>query len=75
MMGNALLELAVFGRRAGEAAAADSRGERPRNVGLTHLATWRRGLIEAGLSLDRKAPMLFPAYGNIAATALRGRAA
>ncbi len=75
MMGNALLELAVFGRRAGESAAADSRGERPRNIGLTHLAEWRRGLIEAGLSLDRKAPMLFPAYGNIVATALRGRAA
>ena len=74
MMGNALLELAVFGRRAGEAAAADLRGERPRNVGLTHLAKWRRGLIKAGLSLDRKAPMLFPGYGNIAATALRGRA-
>ncbi|UFN47037.1 FAD-binding protein [Roseomonas sp. OT10] len=75
MMGNALLELCVFGRRAGAAAAADSRAERPRNVGLTHLADWRRALIAQGLPLERKAPMLFPPYGNYDAATARRRAA
>jgi L-aspartate oxidase len=75
MMGNALLELVVFGRRAGESALADARGERPRNVGLTHLADWRRALITQGLPLDRKAPMVFPSYGNFDIATARGRAA
>lgn len=65
LMGNALLELVVFGRRAGASAAADARVERPRNVGINHLADWRRGLIAQGLSLAEKAPLLFPPYGNV----------
>ncbi len=64
MMGNALLELVVFGRLARASAAADARGERPRNVGLTHLADWRRAMEGQQLPLDRKAPLLFPTYGN-----------
>lgn len=75
MMGNALLELVVFGRRAGDAAAGDARGERPRNVGLTHLADWRRALIAQDLPLSRKAPILFPPYGNFDAVTDRSRAA
>ncbi|MGB4271143.1 MAG: FAD-binding protein, partial [Propionicimonas sp.] len=64
MMGNALLELVVFGRLAGASAAADARRERPRNVGLTHLADWRRAMESQRLPLDRKAPLLFPSYSN-----------
>ncbi|EHL99521.1 FAD binding domain protein [Acetobacteraceae bacterium AT-5844] len=75
MMGNALLELVVFGRRAGAMAAVDARQERPRNLGLNHLAGWRRGLLAAGLGLEGKGPLLFPSYGNITAAALKGRAA
>ncbi|ONG51100.1 L-aspartate oxidase [Pseudoroseomonas deserti] len=75
MMGNALLELVVFGRRGGQAAAEDARGERPRSIGLNHLAEWRRGLIAQGLPLTRRTPILFPPYGNFDATADRGRAA
>lgn len=75
MMGNALLELVVFGRLAGASAAADIRGDRPRTVGLTHLADWRRALIARGLPLSRKAPMLFPPYGNFNAAKDRGVAA
>jgi len=75
MMGNALLELVAFGRRAGRAAAADARAERPRNVGLTHLADWRRALIAQDLPLTRKAPMIFPPYGNFDMATERGRAA
>lgn len=65
LMGNALLELVAFGRRAGSAAAEAVRQERPRGVGLTHLAVWERGLVAAGLPLDQRAPMLFPPYGNV----------
>ncbi|PHK95496.1 L-aspartate oxidase [Pseudoroseomonas rhizosphaerae] len=75
MMGNALLELVAFGRRAGAAAAADARAERPRNIGLTHLADWRRALIAQGLPLARKAPLVFPPYGNFDMAKDRGRAA
>ncbi|MCG7360365.1 FAD-binding protein [Roseomonas sp. ACRSG] len=75
MMGNALLELVAFGRRAGGAAAADARVERPRNIGLTHLADWRRALIAQGLPLTRKAPLVFPPYGNFDMATERGRAA
>lgn len=75
MMGNALLELVVFGRIAGASAAADARRERPRNVGLTHLADWRREMEGNQLPLDRKAPLLFPSYGNFDPVRDRGRGA
>lgn len=75
MMGNALLELVVFGRRAGRSAAADARLERPRNLGVNHLADWRRALLAAGLPLGRKGPLLFPPHGNVTPESLRGCAA
>lgn len=75
MMGNALLELVVFGRRAGASAATDAHGERPLNVGLTHLSDWRRALIAQEMPLNRKAPILFPPYGNFDATKDRSIAA
>lgn len=73
LMGNALLELVAFGRRAGAAAADAVREDRPRGVGLTHLADWERGLVAAGLPLDRRAPMVFPAYGNVDLAAMMRR--
>jgi succinate dehydrogenase / fumarate reductase flavoprotein subunit/L-aspartate oxidase len=75
MMGNALLELVVFGRHAGAAAAIDMRIQRPHNVGLTHLAPWRRSLIDRGLPLNHKSPMIFPPYGNFDMATSRGKAA
>lgn len=78
LMGNALLELVAFGRRAGAAAAEAGREERPRGIGLTHLAAWERGLVAAGLPLGTRAPMLFPPYGNVDLAAMlrrRGAAA
>jgi succinate dehydrogenase/fumarate reductase flavoprotein subunit len=65
LMGNALLECVAFGRRAGAEAAAESRGDGARSVGVGHLADWRRALLGAGLPLARKAPLLFPAYGHV----------
>ena len=65
LMGNALLELVVFGRRAGATAAAESRRRPEGAVGVGHLAAWERGLAAAGLPLGRRAPMVFPPYGNV----------
>jgi succinate dehydrogenase/fumarate reductase flavoprotein subunit len=75
MMGNALLELVVFGRRAGTAAANAVRKERPHNIGLTHLADWRRALVTQGFPLSRKSPILFPSYGNFDITVDREKVA
>jgi succinate dehydrogenase / fumarate reductase flavoprotein subunit/L-aspartate oxidase len=75
LMGNALLELVAFGRRAGAAATAEAQTEQERGVGVGHLADWRRALIGAGLPLTAKAPMLFPAYGNAAFGSLLRREA
>ena len=65
LMGNALLELVAFGRRAGTMAAAEARREPEGAVGVGHLAAWERGLAAAGLPLDQRAPMIFPPYGNV----------
>jgi succinate dehydrogenase / fumarate reductase flavoprotein subunit/L-aspartate oxidase len=73
LMGNALLELVAFGRRAGVAAAADAGTEQERGAGVGHLADWRRALIGAGLPLSRRAPLLFPSYGNAPFGMLRRR--
>lgn len=64
LMGNALLETVVYGRRAGEAAVTTMRTASQRAVGITHLGDWQRALIHAGLPLDRRAPVVFPGYGN-----------
>ncbi len=62
LMGNALLEILSFGRRAGaDAAHAPRRAER---AGLEHVAEWRRALTSAGLPLDRTSPQLYPVGAN-----------
>jgi len=65
LMGNALLDIVAFGRRAGRAAVAEQGMVSSRAVGVSHLADWRRGLIEADLPLDVYAPALFPTYGHV----------
>lgn len=64
LMGNALLDVLSFGRRAGARAAALRDGPPHRKVGIDHVAAWQRELMLAGLPLDRRAPMLFPRYAN-----------
>ncbi len=64
LMGNALLDIIVFGRRAGtEAAAAVSRSK-PSRIGIDHVREWQRQLAAADLPLDRRAPLLYPGYAN-----------
>lgn len=61
LMGNALLEIISFGRRAGAAATAKhDRG--PKKVTLEHVNRLRRALTIAGMSLEQHAPQLLPDY-------------
>lgn len=66
LMGNALLEILSFGRRAGAAAAAfaEERGEGGK-PGLNHLEHFMSALAEAGVPEERIAPKLLPSYGGL----------
>jgi succinate dehydrogenase / fumarate reductase flavoprotein subunit/L-aspartate oxidase len=65
IMGNALLEIICFGRRAGIAAAANSKRDRgPKKVTLEHVNQLRRALTMAKLPMTRRAPEVLPAYAR-----------
>ncbi|MFA6020079.1 MAG: FAD-dependent oxidoreductase [Rhodospirillales bacterium] len=63
IMGNALLEIICFGRRAGIAATA-KRDRGPKKVTLEHVNHLRRALTLAKLPMSRKAPEILPAYAR-----------
>ncbi|MEW6164449.1 MAG: FAD-dependent oxidoreductase [Pseudomonadota bacterium] len=63
IMGNALLDIIGFGRRAGAAAVAE-RDRGPKKVTLEHVNRMRRALTLAGLPLTHKSPRLLPAYAG-----------
>ena len=62
LMGNSLLDVCVFGRRAGISAAAWSREVKPEAPTLTHLDEWMHLRREAGLSDKASSPMILPDY-------------
>ncbi len=63
LMGNALLEIISFGRRAGVAATANhDRG--PKKVTLEHVNRHRRALTLAKLPMTHRAPQLLPPYST-----------
>ncbi|KPL18876.1 MAG: fumarate reductase [Anaerolineae bacterium SM23_84] len=62
LMGNSLLDITVFGRRAGVAAAQRSKEVRLGELTLNHLVDWERQLDEAGLEPGIVAPMVLPDY-------------
>jgi succinate dehydrogenase / fumarate reductase flavoprotein subunit/L-aspartate oxidase len=64
IMGNALLEIISFGRRAGEKASENIRGRGHKNVTIEHLRRLRRELALAGMSMASKSPILFPKISN-----------
>ena len=62
-MGNSTLDCLVFGRRAGIAAADYVReAELPEKVTLNHLERFMKELQDAGISRERRSPMLLPDY-------------
>jgi L-aspartate oxidase len=64
MMGNSLLDIFSFGRRAGAKAAEGVGRPLKGRSGIGHVYDWQRQLTTAGLPLDVKGPLLFPSYGN-----------
>ena len=64
MMGNSLLDIFSFGRRAGSTAAESAGRPLRGRAGIGHIYAWQRQLTAAGLPLHVKGPPLFPAYGN-----------
>ncbi len=62
LMGNSLLDVNVFGRRAGRAAALSARETTLGRLTLDHVAAWERQLAEAGLDAQPCTPTLLPDY-------------
>jgi succinate dehydrogenase / fumarate reductase flavoprotein subunit/L-aspartate oxidase len=60
IMGNALLEIISFGRRAGLHAMGLIHGRGHKKVTIGHLSNLHRELAKAGLLMESKGPMLFP---------------
>jgi len=64
LMGNSLLDILVFGRRAGIAAAENS-GQRSAvsgQPGFGHVAAYEAELKKAAVPVERRSPMLLPEY-------------
>jgi succinate dehydrogenase / fumarate reductase flavoprotein subunit len=62
LMGNSLLEVTVFGRRAGRSAAVYANDAMLGQPSLAHVETWNRELDEAGVDTGVIAPILLPDY-------------
>jgi succinate dehydrogenase / fumarate reductase flavoprotein subunit len=62
LMGNSLLDILVFGRRAGVQAARQSRTVSPGELALDHVRRYVRELQEAGIETERFAPLILPDY-------------
>ncbi len=64
LMGNSLLDILVFGRRAGSAAAGRARETTPGSAGLDHVKVYREQMEKAGLDSKIRSPLKFPAYAK-----------
>lgn len=62
LMGNSLLDVTVYGRRAGKAAALRAREVELGKLTLDHLRHWERQLKEASLEPKIVSPLLLPDY-------------
>ncbi|MCX8061706.1 MAG: FAD-binding protein, partial [Anaerolineales bacterium] len=62
LMGNSLLDVCVFGRRAGITAAALAKERQTGKPTLAHLESWNRGLDEIGVNGVVRSPILIPNY-------------
>jgi succinate dehydrogenase / fumarate reductase flavoprotein subunit len=62
LMGNSLLDIVVFGRRAGRAAASHAAGVALGHVTLAHLDAWNQTRAAEGLDGALLSPILLPDY-------------
>ena len=64
LMGNSLLDVNVFGRRAGRAAALRAREVSFGELTLAHIEAWERERREAGLEDVEPSPLVLPKYAR-----------
>ncbi len=65
LIGNSTLDLFVFGRRAGRAAAGYAKKAKPGTLSLDHVRKWQTELEKAGLAGKRPvSPLLLPDYAR-----------
>jgi succinate dehydrogenase / fumarate reductase flavoprotein subunit len=62
LMGNSQLDLYVFGRRAGKAAAERAKTATIGKLNLNHVDEYEKLLEKEGIKTDRKSPMILPEY-------------
>jgi succinate dehydrogenase/fumarate reductase flavoprotein subunit len=62
LMGNSLLDVCVFGRRAGLGAADNAPSITVGELSLNHVNEWNRTLEADGIGTDRFSPVLLPDY-------------
>lgn len=62
LMGNSLLDICVFGRRAGINAAQKAKEVKPGKLTLEHVRRYHQELKSAGIESSRISPMLLPDY-------------
>ena len=64
LMGNSLLDIIVFGRNAGKAAAKKAKEVELGEMNLDHVEKYAKELEEAGLSTGMVSPLLLPKYAR-----------
>ncbi len=62
LMGNSLLGILVFGRRAGENAAMKAKEMKPGKLTLEHVKKYHAELKKAGVKEEKRSPILLPDY-------------
>ena len=62
LMGNSLLEVTVYGRRAGRAAGQRAKEVQLGKLTLSHIEAWEKALVEAGIETEIESPLLLPDY-------------
>jgi succinate dehydrogenase/fumarate reductase flavoprotein subunit len=62
LMGNSLLEVTVYGRRAGRAAALRAKEVTLGKLTLAHVDAWEKESEDAGIETDIASPLLLPDY-------------
>ncbi len=64
LMGNSLLDITVYGRRAGTNAAGKAKEVKPGKLTLDHINKYNSELEKAGIKTDLTSPMLLPDYSG-----------
>lgn len=62
LMGNSLLEVTVYGRRAGRAAGQRAKEVTLGKLTLAHVDKWEKELAQAGIETDVESPLILPDY-------------